>query len=68
MKAVRDRAAFTTSTHLQRITIEENLVVTQMVIIPNHAPATNQIKWLQAAPTAEFWHRDQNVPKKTRRS
>ena len=46
MKAVWDRAAFTTaaaeSTHLQRMTIEENLVVTQMVIIPNHAPATNQ--------------------------
>jgi len=45
VKAVRDRAAFTTaaaeSTHLQRMMIEENLVVTQMVIIPNHAPATN---------------------------
>jgi hypothetical protein len=48
VKAVRDRAAFTTaaaeSTHLQRMMIEENLVVTQMVIIPNHAPATNQNK------------------------
>ena len=46
MKAVRDRAAFTTaateSTHLQQMMIEENLVVTQMVIIPNHAPATNK--------------------------
>jgi hypothetical protein len=40
-----DRAAFTgtaaESRHLQRMVIEENLVVTQMVIIPNHAPATN---------------------------
>jgi hypothetical protein len=44
VKAVRDLAAFTTaaakSRHLQRMVIEENLAVTQMVIIPNHAPAT----------------------------
>jgi hypothetical protein len=46
VKVVRDRASFTTavaeSTHLQRIMLEENLVVTQMVIIPNHTPATNK--------------------------
>jgi hypothetical protein len=29
------------SRHLWREVIEENLAVTQMVIIPNHAPATN---------------------------
>jgi hypothetical protein len=38
-------AAFTTaaadSRHLQRRVIEKNLVVAQMVIIPNRAPATN---------------------------
>ena len=42
---------------------EINLVEIPGVIIPNHAPATNQIKVLQVAPTAEFWHCDQNVPK-----
>lgn len=45
MKAGRRRAAFPTmadeSPHLQRIGIKENFVVTQVVIIPNHAPATN---------------------------
>ena len=33
------------------------------VVGSNPTPATNQIKELQAAPTAEFWHCDQNMPK-----
>jgi hypothetical protein len=45
VNAVRDRATFTTaaaeSTHPQWMTIEENLVVTQIVIIPNHAQYLN---------------------------
>jgi hypothetical protein len=41
-------AAFTTAAaefrHLQRRMIEKNLVVAQMVMIPNHTPATNLYK------------------------
>ena len=46
VRVLRDRAAFTTtvaaeSRRLQRPVIEEDLVVIPVVIIPNHAPATN---------------------------
>jgi hypothetical protein len=44
-KAGVDRAAFTAAAaefrHLQRMVVEVNLVATQLVIIPNPAPATN---------------------------
>jgi hypothetical protein len=50
VRAARDRAAFTTvvaeSQLLQRPAIEEDLVVVPVVIIPNHAPATNNLFYI----------------------
>jgi hypothetical protein len=60
VKAVRDRAAFTLlrrpNLGALRMVIEEDLVVTQMVIIPNHTLAINFQNVLRPGARAPYHH------------